>query len=365
MSANISTINAQEHANISPSTIETIDGAILNYIEGLNIFCDTNEGRKRVPHIWVSAERAYQLKNSRELRDNNGTLIPPMIAIERTAMDKNTKDKGSFWANVSPKNDTYTITKIINQEKTSNFANADSQRRDGKINFVTSKKNKRVVYQNIHIPIPIYISTTYKIHVFTNYQSQINEIFEPFMTRTAQNYFVIHNNEHRYECFMQEGIEQDSVSNLGENERIYSGALTIKVLGYLIGDKDKPFIRTTENAVDFKFNKEMDITNPLAFPEQQYAAAQRAISQQYNVGGGSAVAPTIVGKKVFLIGDGNSIIFTLTHNLGTKALFIQVRENFGDYAVVQTSIEYVDKNTITVSMDPAIDTDSHTVIILG
>ena len=50
--------------NILPSTIETIDGAFLEYVEGLNLFCNTINGFEKVPVIWVLGERAHQIKNN-------------------------------------------------------------------------------------------------------------------------------------------------------------------------------------------------------------------------------------------------------------------------------------------------------------
>ena len=46
-----------------PSTVETIDQAFFKFIdEELNISSTTNKGFKKVPVIWVSAERAFQIK---------------------------------------------------------------------------------------------------------------------------------------------------------------------------------------------------------------------------------------------------------------------------------------------------------------
>ena len=60
---------------LQPSTIETIDRAIFEFVdEDLDIFCSTNKGFKKVPFIWAGAERAYQIKHDRELRDVNGWL---------------------------------------------------------------------------------------------------------------------------------------------------------------------------------------------------------------------------------------------------------------------------------------------------
>ena len=126
MAENSTILDGQPSIPSSPSTIETIDAAFLDYVENLNINCNTNQGWKKIPVIWSSAERSYQLKNNVNIRDKHGTLIPPIISLERVSITKDPNKKGNFQANLSPKNDRYYITKVLNQDKTSNFANADS-----------------------------------------------------------------------------------------------------------------------------------------------------------------------------------------------------------------------------------------------
>ena len=349
-------------ANIAGSSIETIDAAFLDYVEGLNVFCTTNSGWKKIPVIWSSAERAFQIKNNVELRDKNGSLIPPIISIERTSVVKDVARKGSFQGNLSPTEDRYVITKILNQDKTSNFANADTLKKTKQINFITSKRNKKIVYQNYKVPIPIYITVDYKINILTNYQSQMNEAVQPFMARTAQNYFIIKKDNHRFECFMDQNFDQESISNLGENERKYKTTITVKVLGYLIGEGDnqeKPQIEISENAVEIKLPKENIILASEASPR-----ARKIISS----GLGNFSTPSsssIALKKVFNIGDGQNSVYTIQHGLNTRDVFISVREAFGDYDVVNVGIGFVDLNNITIDMGDIIAANSYSVTIIG
>ena len=77
---------ARKEFPIIPSTLELIDGALFDYIDSeLNIFATTNKGWKKTPVIWASAERAFQLKNEKELRDGSGTLVLPLITVERAS----------------------------------------------------------------------------------------------------------------------------------------------------------------------------------------------------------------------------------------------------------------------------------------
>ena len=50
-----------------PSSLETIDRAMIRFVdEDLNLFTNTNEGFKKVPVLWVTAERAFQIKHNKE-----------------------------------------------------------------------------------------------------------------------------------------------------------------------------------------------------------------------------------------------------------------------------------------------------------
>jgi hypothetical protein len=347
--------------NFSPSTIETIDGAFLNYVEGLNLFCNTINGWEKIPVIWSSAERAYQIKNNKEIRDKNGSLIPPIISIERTATTKDPTNKGSFQANLSPKNDRYVYARELNQDKTSNFANADSLKASGQINFITSKKNKKKVYTYFSIPIPIYVTVEYKIYILTNYQSQMNEAIQPFMARASQNYFIINKDGHRFECFMQEGFEQESINNLGEEERKYKTTISVKVLGYLIGEGDnqeKPQVIKEENAVEIKIPREN-----LSLIQEEPRKQKEAPSLLRNAG--TQLAAGIPVKKVFSIGNNIDSVYLITHNLNSRDLFIKIREDFGDFSVVEASVTFIDSNTISIDMGDIVDINSYIITILG
>ena len=80
-----------------PSTLETIDFAIYHWLrDDLNLHTNTQEGFEKVPVIWTSAERAFQVKRSNDLRDQDGTLIlpappwnvPPVILTESNVISE-------------------------------------------------------------------------------------------------------------------------------------------------------------------------------------------------------------------------------------------------------------------------------------
>jgi len=255
------------------SRIEDIDYAMMSWIkEDLDLTTLTNEGYKRVPVLWQTPERAFQIKNNRDLRDpnnnNSGAIILPAITVERTGITKDPTNKGGFQAHIfSNKRNgrvgRMTIAKRIKQDKTRNFAVVGNTRinTSGDRQKFFPRENKKVVIETLSIPIPIYVNLDYKIIVKTEYQQQMNDLTQPFMTRTGQiNSFVMRRNGHLYEAFIDQGFAQsNNVANLGEDERQFTSEVNIKVLGYLIGEgssDDRPIVTKEESIVEVAFPRE-------------------------------------------------------------------------------------------------------------
>jgi len=255
---------------LQPSTIETIDRALFEFIENdLDIFCTTNKGFKKVPFIWAGAERAYQIKHNRELRDVNGWLIYPIMSLERKGITKDLAKRGAYYAAAQNINDTkggsMTIARTIKQDKTANFANAGSKKLLSNVvgnnqnNF--PRKNDKVVYETITVPIPVYLEITYTLTVMAEYQQQINEMITPFITRTgAINYTVVEKDNHRFEVFIDSDYAlNNNASSLLEDARGYETQINFRVTGYIMGadkNEERPKIVRRENAVEVKIPRE-------------------------------------------------------------------------------------------------------------
>ena len=267
-----------KEVSFMPSTIETIDRAFIDFIDNkLDIFSTTNKGWEKVPVLWVSAERAFQIKRDKGLRDSKGILKLPLITIERKAMKKDPAMKGVAWAHIPEFNDAkggaLTVARRIKQDKTSNFLNADSARKAGSLDNPTvgegqenfpNMATSKVVYETVTMPVPTYVVVDYDVVIRTEYQQQINNIITPFITKTGQiNNFVMKQEGHMFEGFIQGDFDQQSnVAQLNEEERMYETSIKIKVLGYLIGEgpnRERPKLTLRENAVEVKVPREQVI----------------------------------------------------------------------------------------------------------
>lgn len=254
--------------SIEPSTIETIDLAMYDWLDKImNIHSNTNKGWRKVPIVWVSGERAFQIKNHRNLRDVNGNFILPAITLSRDSVVKSLTKKGAFYANV-PADDfrggVLEVSRKISQEKSNNYAKNNNNKKH--IEYNVKEKNNKVVYEVTKIPLPTYVDVKYTITFNSEYQQQMNEIIQPFMTYTAGiNHFMISREEHKYEAFFEKdsSFKNDGTfTKLDEQSRLFKTDLSISVLGYLLGsgnNSDKPKIIISETIVEIKLPKEKEM----------------------------------------------------------------------------------------------------------
>ena len=258
-------ISGNQEFEMMPSTLETIDIALHSYLDSdLNLFTTSNEGFNKVPVVWMTPERSFQIKNDKNLRDSNGVLKLPMISLEKTSVTKNPTMHGRITAHIPPQNDarggSITIGKRIQQEKTSLFMANDAARLRGggksvgKGDLYYPSNSSKIVTQTVKVPLPVYVNVNYKLLIQTEYQQQMNELLTPFLLRTGQiNEFFIKHDGHQFEAFLpQEFGFENNTSDLGEDERTYKTSIDIRVLGHLMGEMsntERPKIVVRENLV--------------------------------------------------------------------------------------------------------------------
>lgn len=253
------------------STLENIDMALASWVrEDLDISTLTNEGFVKVPMLWQTPERSFQVKNKKELRDDAGALKLPFISVERVSVVKDPNRKGGFQANYysqkkNGRSGRWVIAQRIVEDKTNNFATVanlrDESQNNGQRQLYYPRVNKKVVIQSLSVPIPVYVNIGYKIVLKSEYQQQMNDMLAPFVTRTGQiNSFVMRRNGHLYEAFFEQDFTQsNNVANLQEDMRMFTTEVNIKVLGYLIGEgesDDRPIVHIQENAVEITYPQE-------------------------------------------------------------------------------------------------------------
>tara|TARA_R110001592_G_scaffold74519_1_gene226456 strand:- start:111 stop:1028 length:918 start_codon:yes stop_codon:yes gene_type:complete len=283
-------MQSESGLEFQPSTIETIDTAMLRYIESLNLHSLTNKGFVATPIIWVGAERAYQLKNDLSLRDEEGLLSIPLITIERKEIQKD-PSKSPIPSNIPDygMGGYIPVRRRIVQDKTSQFKSAKNIKKQGAsddvgvsdINFKSQRKfpskiasmfdtrpvnlKNQTVYETVYVPIPVYINVKYEIHIRTEYAQQMNQLLTPFISaanRMGRNhkYVTIEQDNHLFEAFIDGSFaSENNAAKLEEEERIFNSTVTFNVLGYLMGgdaNEDSNIAKTYENIVNLKVSRE-------------------------------------------------------------------------------------------------------------
>jgi len=251
-----------------PSTIETIDTGLYDWVDNtLALHTTTNSGWKKVPVIWLGAERSFQVKKDQLLRDDDDRLKLPIISVTRESISKDPTFKGRFQAHYDQKSDykggAVTITRRIQQDKTRNFTNADLARllKDSRETGPQLNNKGKIVYQEITIPVPSYVTVMYNIILRTEYQQQMNDLVAPFIAKTGNiNGFFFEQEGYKYEGFIQPDFtEVKNVKDLGDDERMFETIVSIKVLGYLIGEgknQERPKVTIRENYVKIRVSRE-------------------------------------------------------------------------------------------------------------
>lgn len=283
-------IKGEAGRDFKPSTIETIDAAVFQFLKDMNLHARTNEGSNPVPIIWVGAERTYQIKNDLTLRDAEGLLKLPLLTIERKDITKDPA-KSPVPANIPDYGvgGFIPVRRRINQERTVAFKGAQNAKKSGanldvgftQKEYPRSRKlppkispmfdvrpvnlRDKVVYETVYIPVPVYVTVKYEIHIRTEYQQQMNQLLTPFIsshTRLGRNhkYFTLGYDNHKFEGFIDPSFSNDNnAAKLEEEERIFNTVVNVEVLGYLVGggDNEEASIdKVYENIVEVKISRE-------------------------------------------------------------------------------------------------------------
>jgi len=264
---------------LAPSSLESIDYALYDFVDKeLNIFCDSNQGFEKVPVIFSTPERAFQIKNNPDLRTEGGrTLVYPLISVKRTSMTRNPTNKGRFGVYVPPYFDFYKkggsieIARMVQQEKTQKFANSNAIRRSPggtDINYQTfPKQNKNIVYETVTIPMPTFVEVSFEINLFSEYQQQMNQMVEVFTTYgSVPSSFDIKHDGNSYKAKVNPDFSVNNTTELGTSERRFQTTVSTMVLGYLVGagkNQKTPNVVIRESAAKIRLNRARSIVGDI------------------------------------------------------------------------------------------------------
>jgi hypothetical protein len=248
---------------IPASTIESVDTGLFDWVDKiLNLHTKSNQGLIKPLVLWLGTERVYQIKSDQRIRDTHGKLILPLITVNRSSMTKDPGFKGAFQAHI-PENQLSSTEwkKEVNQEINSKFQMSEHYKKSKGNQTGKPEQIGAIVYNRYSTQIPVYMTMMYDITVRAEYQQQMNDLMQPFMTVTGQiSSFIIKKDGHRYEAFIEQSFSQnDTVANLAEQDRVFETKVTIKVLGYLVGEgtnSPNPKLSRKENRARVRWTRE-------------------------------------------------------------------------------------------------------------
>lgn len=261
---------AESHTPYQNVTLETIDKSIVDWfdqtVDAHVLF--PNQERKKVTVGFSSGERWVTGRSKRGIRDNNGVLILPIIAVRRTGIDP----VGSMSA-LGTETETLQISKRLTA-KTNDLANLHVNR-----DPAYRTPAKPVLYEVTTIPFPDRSVFTYEIMIQAQYITQMNTILEKIFHELDMNksFVAPFLNDARHppigEKFEKRApLDRDYVvgffdTNIGDSgnfeeftdqERIvrFSTSIRVPAVLQLNPEGEKPSIRVEHTSFLLNFGKE-------------------------------------------------------------------------------------------------------------
>ena len=88
-------------------------------------------------------------------------------------------------------------------------------------------------------------------------------------------------------------------------------------------------------------------------------------NDQWQVTNNGSDYHAIARKYATNIGDGSLLNITVTHNLGTKDITVQIFENSADYNQIEADVQHSTTNTITIKFAEAPSVNEYRVVVVG
>jgi hypothetical protein len=260
--------------------IEDVDQAMFKAFDkdlGFNVINQNNETIP-VRTIFAAGERWNQVKSRPQLRDENGSLILPLIAITRTNIAQNASEDitgrginqqtGKLIVKRRLASNDYKNSKLQNDQKI--FGNVNWQSPKSELNL-TRKNTGRLlnnpnvaaggvliqdlsnsIIETITIPTPQFVTLQYEIKIWTSYTTHMNQISEQLFASYLPNdraIKLISNKGYWFIAYIEgDGFQQDgNQSSVGSEERLIKATLQLKVPAYIIATNNPGQTQTTRS----------------------------------------------------------------------------------------------------------------------
>jgi hypothetical protein len=274
---------------IPSCTIEDVDTAVHRaFTSDFGLVVTDTTGTANVRVIFAAGERWNQVKKGVGLRDANGSLILPLIAIARTGVSQDMSEdvcgrginqhtgkliiKRSLSKDRDPSYQRLINRTVRNSNLWHSPRSSTQLTRAHTGDLVSSDRNvaaggllrtdvTRSVFEITTIPSPQFVSIKYDVKIWTAYMMHMNQLVE----RLISNYLP---NDRAYKLTTTKGywfvayVEGDGVTNesnadnVGAEERLIKCSMQIKVPAYIVAPSTPgapASVRTTLSSPDVSF----------------------------------------------------------------------------------------------------------------
>ena len=270
-----------EDFSIPSAGIEDIDRALFNLFDkDIPLEVKINGTYKKVPVVFAAGERFALTRRKNPIRDNNNTLILPLISITRGNIDFSPGQSGRGSAVTIRDQNDYVVKKRLaksdrkyqNMINKIGLANQDNVSSKGK--FISegiypgtdampgtiatrrqtralsiSKAGKMLVanpemslgkniFEIIQVPYPVFIAIEYDIVIWAQYMTQMNQMQETFLASApgqAEEFVLKTDKGYEYVASFDTTFNTDTnFSEFTEEERIIKTNFSMTVPGYII-----------------------------------------------------------------------------------------------------------------------------------
>jgi len=276
--------NIPEDFHIPSCGIEDVDRALFDKFDkeiGFTIKrkIERNHTTEEVPVIMAGGERFALVKRKEPVRDENGTLVLPLISIYRSGIDQS-ENMGGLGRGLGQDTGDLVIKKRLSSrdrdyQRVKNSLGLKNQRdiasKENLVNSTRPQKTKENtvgtrreigrlsdlkdsgeflstdlrdnILEIITIPFPEFFVATYEVTFWTQYISHMNQMIETMMSAydAQHNQFKIKSPKgYWFVAFVDANLAtDDNFKDYTDSERLIKYTFSIKCTGYIVASQHK------------------------------------------------------------------------------------------------------------------------------
>ena len=327
-------------------TLMDMDSAIMYYFENvIKPSVQENGESIKVPTMYASAERWYNIRSKGFLNDNKGQKILPLIVFRRTSIEKD---------------DTYAIDKFDPESPKLHYSFKKGYTQNQRYDRFSVQQGLMPQNEYYNVAVPDYVNLSYDFIIWTTYIQQMNSIVEKI--QYSEGAYWGEPGKMRFRTSI------DAFNDVTETdaERLIKTEFSVTLKGYLIPEQFNELVTTnkylTPRRLVIKDETDINISSMVNIDDrvQEVRVTQGrggistvTLANSLNIEGGTGV--TVSGNSF----DGSSAgLFSLS--IGQD---VATTSNVTFANMSASSAIHVGNNSFSIFENPGggaqIDTDLH------